>query len=90
MIYNPFNDSKFRLGLLDAAVFLALYFGGKYAPASVFEDLKTVFATIQPLLVIWIANLFVADQTALRMGNQVKHFLFAAPPVPNVKGPQPK
>ncbi len=90
MTYNPFKDQKFRLGLLDAAVFLILYFAGKYASASLFEDFKTIFAVAQPLLVIWIANLFVADQVALRFGTQVAHFGYIAPPTPNAKGPQPK
>lgn len=69
MQYNPLKDKKFVTAAIDALVFLALYFAGKYAPVSIFDDIKTVFGVLQPLVLIYIANLFAVENALLRSGN---------------------
>ena len=71
MKYNLFADKKFWIALVDALIFLALYFVGKYAPIAI-DDLKTVFATIQPLILLVISNMFVADVQTLNADKLVK------------------
>jgi hypothetical protein len=75
MTYHPFQDKKFLTATIDAIVFLALYFAGKYAPASLFDDIKTVFAVVQPLVLIYIGNLFMAENALMRGGNTL-NFLY--------------
>lgn len=74
MKYNPFQDQKFLTLLVDATCFLALYFMGKYGSVSFFDDAKTVFATVQPLVLLAIANMFVGDVQALRAGVKLSFF----------------
>ena len=68
MNYNPFKDKKFITTLIDVIFFLCLYFAGKYASVSIFDDIKTVFTAVQPLVLLAIANMFVGDAQALRAG----------------------
>jgi hypothetical protein len=72
MKYNPFADQKFVTTLVDVIFFLCLYFAGKYAPPSFFDDVKVVFGSIQPLVLLALANMFVGDAQALKAGRSVK------------------
>jgi hypothetical protein len=73
MLYKPFLDQKFVTLAWDVAAGLALYFVGKYAPASIFEDVKTVFLALQPLVALVIAGMFQADSVALKAGSSLRH-----------------
>ena len=72
MKYNPLADKKFWIAFVDALTFLAIYFVGKYASIAL-DDLKTVFVTLQPLILIIITNMIVGDVQALNSGAEVPH-----------------
>ena len=74
MNYSPLKDKKFVALLADAAAFLVLYFVGKYAAPSVFDDVKVVFGTIQPLIALWIAAQFQAEGEDMKRGFLPRQF----------------
>jgi hypothetical protein len=74
MTYNPLKDKKFITGAIDLLVFLVLYFAGKYAPVSLYDDLKTVFAAVQPLVLLWVAGQFQVEGAFIRQGVMPDHF----------------
>lgn len=61
---NPFSgllhSRKFWLGMLDLILGVATYFLSKYAP-DVAEDVKFVFAAVQPVLLTIIAAIAYED-----------------------------
>lgn len=57
MIYSK----SFWTGVLDAVVALILYFVGKYAAPSIFEDVKFVILAVQPIILAIIAALVVDE-----------------------------
>jgi hypothetical protein len=61
------HSSKFLLLCLDVVLSLTLYFVGKYAPASVFEDIKVLIAALQPVFVSLIVAISIED--AAEKGN---------------------
>jgi uncharacterized membrane-anchored protein len=65
---NPFasllHSRKFWLAMLDLVMGLATYFVAKYAP-SAGDDLKFVFATVQPVLLLVIAAIAYEDKARL-------------------------
>ena len=74
MNYSPLKDKKFVALLADAATFLVLYFVGKYAAPSVFDDVKVVFGTIQPPIALWIAAQFQAEGEDMKRGFLPEQF----------------
>jgi len=75
MLYQPLKDRKFVALLADVCAALILYFAGKYASASLFDDIKIVFGLLQPLIALYIAGEFQADSIKLRQGNAPVHFM---------------
>lgn len=67
---NPFSSllhsRKFWLLILDTIVSLGLYFVGKYAGAEVFEDVKLVILTLQPVFVTIIGAIAYEDVALTR------------------------
>ena len=72
MTYQPFKDAKFWTLVLDALVSLALYFIGKYASPSVFEDAKMLIGAIQPIAIALFVGFLQRDQALLVNGNLPK------------------
>jgi hypothetical protein len=69
---NPFSglvhSRKFWLLVLDTLISLVLYFVGKYGGTDLFEDIKFLIISLQPVFVaiIWaIAHEDAANVTAL-------------------------
>ena len=58
------RSRKFLLLVLDVLVSLALYFVGKYAGAGVFEDVKLVITSVQPIFIALIMAIAVEDSAA--------------------------
>lgn len=81
---NPFSgllhSRKFWLAILDAVVSTALYFGAKYAGASL-EDLRFVIAIYQPVIALVIISLAVEDTVRVQSVAkvQVAHAEAASP-----------
>lgn len=75
MLYLPLKDKKFVALLADVLAALVLYFAGKYASPSLFDDIKIVFGLLQPLIALYIAGEFQADSIKLRQGNTPVHFV---------------
>lgn len=55
------KSRKFLLLVLDVLMSAALYFGGKYAGASAFEDIQFLIAGLQPVFVAVIASVAYED-----------------------------
>lgn len=66
--YNFRVDEKLITLAVDVASGLVLYFVGKYAAASVFDDVKVVWLALQPLVAAIIAGLYAAEQATIRAG----------------------
>ena len=66
---NIFKSRKFWTAIIDVAVVLALYFVGKYAAPSVFEDVKLVIITIQPVFIMVIGGIAYEDAAAKKAGT---------------------
>ena len=75
MSYQPLKDKKFVALLVDVLTGLVLYFAGKYASPSLFDDIKIVFALLQPMIALYIAGEFQADSIQLKQGNAPVHFM---------------
>jgi hypothetical protein len=75
MRYNFVLDQKFWTLFVDVVSGLILYFVGKYASASIFDDVKTFWLAIQPLIALVIAGMFQADSAALQAGKSVRHLV---------------
>ena len=62
---NPMSSllrsRKFLLLVLDTVISLVLYFVGKYAAQGLFEDVKLVILTMQPVFVAIIAGIAYED-----------------------------
>ena len=62
---NPFSgllkSRKFWLLILDLICSVTLYFVGKYAGASVFEDVKMLIVSLQPVFVTVIGAIAYED-----------------------------
>jgi hypothetical protein len=54
--------------LVDALIFLALYFAGKYATPTLADDIKIVFGVIQPIILLWIASEFQGENVEMQRG----------------------
>jgi hypothetical protein len=66
--YNFKLDEKFVTLAVDVASGLLLYFVGKYAPASIFDDVKVFWLALQPLVAALIAGIYAAEQATIRAG----------------------
>lgn len=75
MSYNPLRDAKFWTLLIDALVSLALYFLGKYASPSTFEDAKILIGAVQPIFLALVIGFLQRDQTQLRESDKPLPFL---------------
>lgn len=80
MKYSPLKDKKFLALAIDALVFLVLYFAGKYAAPTLADDIKIVFGAIQPIVLLWLASEFQAENEDMKRGflpakfqSKVKH-----------------
>ena len=62
------RSRKFMILVLDVVMSLALYFVGKYAAASLFEDVKIAIAVLQPVFVALIGAIAYEDAAAKRGG----------------------
>ena len=67
------HSRKFCLLILDTLVSLALYFVGKYAGASVFEDVKFVIAALQPVFVAVIIMIAYEDKAAMEQATSSEY-----------------
>jgi hypothetical protein len=74
MPYQPLQDRKFVALLVDVFAALVLYFCGKYASASLFDDIKVIFGLLQPLIAIYIAGQFQAEAVSIQQGILPKQF----------------
>lgn len=61
---------KFWILILDTLISLALYFTGKYFPATL-EDVKLLILTLQPVFVAIIAAIAHEDAAALAAGAHI-------------------
>lgn len=68
MRYMPFKDPKFVVAFVDAVVFVVQYLLGLYLPAETYEILNTVWLAFQPVVGIVLAQMFVVQAQALRVG----------------------
>ena len=50
-----FNSYEFWVMVIDVVVSLILYFVSKYAAPEIFEDVKFLIATVQPLVLAIVA-----------------------------------
>ena len=66
---NIFKSRKFWTAIIDVAVVLVLYFTGKYMEPTVFEDIKLVIITIQPVFLLVIGGIAYEDAQAKKAGN---------------------
>ena len=64
---NPFlsllHSRKFLLLILDVVISLILYFSGKYADPSIFEDIKFVIGSLQVVFAAIIIAIAVEDSS---------------------------
>lgn len=63
---DKFGAKEWTL-IVDAFIAVVLYFVGKYAPVA-FEDIKFLFATLQPILALYIGAVAYDDVNKLRAG----------------------
>lgn len=75
MTYSPFKDKKFLALVVDALIFLVLYFAGKYAAPTLADDIKIVFATLQPIILLWIASEFQGENGEMQRGILPRKFV---------------
>jgi hypothetical protein len=68
MPYQPLQDRKFVALLVDVFAAGILYFFGKYASASLFDDIKVVFGLLQPLIALYIAGQFQVEAASIQQG----------------------
>jgi hypothetical protein len=70
---NPFksllHSRKFWLLIFDVLVSVVLYFAGKYAGASAYEDIKFLILSLQPVFVTVIIGIFAEDNAKLGAGS---------------------
>ena len=66
------QSRKFLLLVLDVVISLALYFVGKYAGAGVFEDVKLVITSVQPIFIAIIVAIAIEDGAA-KFNNSFKY-----------------
>ena len=73
---NPFlsllRSRKFWLVILDTVISVVLYFVGKYAGASLFEDVKMLIGVLQPVFVVIIAAIAYEDKAAIQADAEVE------------------
>jgi len=69
---NPFSallhSRKFWLMTFDMLIIIVLYFVGKYAGASAFEDVKTLLVVLQPVIITVIIGITIEDSALIRAG----------------------
>jgi hypothetical protein len=73
MSYKFLQDPKFWTAVIDVLVSLVLYFAGKYAAPSAFEDIKVLIVAVQPVVLIAIVGLLQRDSAAIRNGQPLSH-----------------
>ena len=66
------HSAKFWTLILDLVVSLILYFTGKYADPSAFEDVKFVIGAIQPVFIFLIGAIAYEDGKAKASGNYIQ------------------
>ena len=64
-----FQSRKFWTAIVDIAVVLILYFVGKYAAPSVFDDIQLIIVTIQPVFLMVIGGIAYEDGQAKKAGT---------------------
>jgi len=73
---NPFagllRSRKFWLLILDLVSSTTLYFVGKYAGASIFEDVKMLIGVMQPVFITVIGAIAYEDSANVRAGAAVQ------------------
>jgi len=70
MQYKFTLSPKLRTILIDGAVTLALYFVGKYASASLFDDAKLVIGVIQPIVAVVLLEMYQSEQAQIKAGER--------------------
>jgi hypothetical protein len=60
---------KFWLLVMDTVISLVLFFVGKYGGANLFEDMKFIILTLQPMFVMVIYAIAKEDAAAKESGN---------------------
>jgi len=65
------HSRKFWLAMLDLAISLVLYFAGKYANPSLFEDIRVLILGLQPVFVAIIAAIAYEDGQEKRAGGVI-------------------
>jgi hypothetical protein len=72
MTPNPFSSllhsRKFWLTILDLTVSIVLYFVGKYAGPSAFDDVKFLIFALQPVFVTIIIGITLEDRALIAAG----------------------
>ena len=61
-----FKSRKFWLMILDLIVSLTLFFVGKYADPALFEDIKFVIASLQPVFITVIGAIAYEDAASIK------------------------
>ena len=64
-----FKSRKFWTAIVDVVVVLVLYFIGKYAGASVAEDMNVLIMAIQPVFIMVIGGIAYEDGAAKKAGT---------------------
>lgn len=67
-IKGLFASRKFLTLVLDVLLSLALYFVGKYGSASLFEDVKFLIASLQPVFIALIGAIAYEDVGKVKAG----------------------
>jgi hypothetical protein len=74
MKYSFLKDAKFWTAVIDMLALLAIHFVGEYAPNTL-GDFQFVWNTLQPILGIVVAGMFVADNVAIKQELDVPHIV---------------
>ena len=71
-ILGLLRSRKFMLLLLDLVVSTTIYFVGKYAGASAFEDVKMIIGVMQPVFIAGIGAIAYEDGANVKAGAAVQ------------------
>ena len=85
MTPNPFSglvhSRKFWLLILDTIIAVTLYFAGKYAAPTMFEDARFLIAILQPVFITVILSITLEDRALIAASGGASGGLLAPSPV---------